>query len=129
MSIANIKNRLVKLEQRREGTETPAPTVHVFLRPKSDMIPNIFDRPLEQWEIYKKQFNSDKMFPSIAIFEVDAEAAARGGNLPLVPISRYDDFMDARDPHRGNMRIQTKQINDGLDRIFKDCEKSTQCQP
>jgi hypothetical protein len=87
----SIQTRLEKLEQHNAVQEEDGLRIIVLLSYyETDFLPDVFDRPLEDWESYK---NADKPgLPLFLVVDPYAEAELRGGGLALCPGSRYKEW-------------------------------------
>jgi hypothetical protein len=87
----NVKTRLKNLEQHRAELVKPARRFIVLLSYyKTDSVPDVFDRPLEDWELYKRADSPGQPF-SLTV-DPYFEAHLRGGGLPLCPDGRYSEW-------------------------------------
>lgn len=88
-------SRIEKLETAQ--AEQEAQTV-IFI--KESFVPNVLDKPLEQWETYRKAYQGGR--PVILLIDVFEEAVLRGGNFPMIPLHRFDDWIK-KQPTIGNV--------------------------
>jgi hypothetical protein len=88
----NAKKRLEKLEQHNAVQEKPGPRTIIYLSySETDFLPDVFDRPIKDWESYKNADNPDLVL-FLLVVDPYSEAVLRGGGLPLCPGSRYTEW-------------------------------------
>jgi hypothetical protein len=83
--MSNAKRRLEKLEQ-------PVAQLHIWRSyPADRFVPDVFDRPLKEWELFKTA-NKPRL-PFLLTVDPFQEAELRGGEFPKCSARKYEEFM------------------------------------
>ena len=74
---------------------------------ESNTLPDVFDRPLEQWELYRDVIAKNKI---LLMINPHTEAAMRGGVEEQVPAIEYNHWTD-RQNHRATLDVEVQQYS------------------
>lgn len=98
----SFEKRIERLELHSDAQDQTGLKTIIWLSYYDKQLPDVFDRPLEQWELFKQSAGK-----SLLVVDPVAEARARCGETKYCPASRYNEWQDQQN---GNLKPQNNNI-------------------